>query len=49
MSAIMGVATSRDARADLAAQIATEHFSLTEKMLRELHARIGLRAAVALP
>jgi GntR family transcriptional regulator, transcriptional repressor for pyruvate dehydrogenase complex len=30
--------------ADLAARLAAEHFSLTEDMLRELHARIRLRA-----
>jgi DNA-binding FadR family transcriptional regulator len=34
---------------DLAAQAAAEHFSLTENMLRELHARIGLRSATAVP
>ncbi len=34
---------------DRAAQLAAEHFSLTEKMLRELHARIRLRSAHAAP
>jgi GntR family transcriptional regulator, transcriptional repressor for pyruvate dehydrogenase complex len=34
---------------ELAAQVAAEHFSLTETMLRELHARIGLRLATAVP
>jgi GntR family transcriptional regulator, transcriptional repressor for pyruvate dehydrogenase complex len=34
---------------DRAARVAAEHFSLTEKMLRELHARIGLRSATAVP
>jgi DNA-binding FadR family transcriptional regulator len=32
---------------DRAAQLAAEHFSLTEKMLRELHARIRLRSEQA--
>src|SRR6266581_945363 len=32
---------------DRAARLASEHFSLTEKMLRELHARIRLRSAHA--
>ncbi len=35
------------ARPDRAAQVAAEHFSLTEKMLTELHARIGLRTVTA--
>jgi GntR family transcriptional regulator, transcriptional repressor for pyruvate dehydrogenase complex len=35
------------ANPDQAAKAAAEHFSLTEKMLRELHARIGLRSATA--
>ena len=30
--------------ADTAAQLAAEHFALTEEMLRELHARIRLRS-----
>jgi GntR family transcriptional regulator, transcriptional repressor for pyruvate dehydrogenase complex len=34
---------------DRAAQLAAEHFSLTEKMLRELHARIRLRSAHPVP
>ena len=34
---------------DRAAQLAAEHFSLTEKMLRELHARIRLRSGHAGP
>jgi len=36
-------------RPDRAAQLAAEHFSLTEKMLRELHARIRLRSVQAAP
>ena len=35
------------ARPERAAQLAAEHFSLTETMLRELHARIGLRTVPA--
>jgi GntR family transcriptional repressor for pyruvate dehydrogenase complex len=35
------------ARPDRAAQVAAEHFSLTERMLTELHARIGLRTVTA--
>jgi len=35
------------ARPERAAQVAAEHFSLTEKMLTELHARIGLRSVTA--
>jgi DNA-binding FadR family transcriptional regulator len=37
------------ANPDRAAQLAAEHFSLTEKMLRELHARIRLRSVPAAP
>lgn len=33
-----------DGKAELAAELAAEHFSLTESMLRELHARVILRA-----